>query len=190
MSRTEMIPMWRKLNYLASYTMPDFRKGNRAAGPFMRLTIGNLFKNTPGFLNSLTYTIPDDATWDTAADNRSGEAKQLPNIIEVSVGFTIVADFRPQVKGRAYSLFAGATNDVNDWLWDSGINQSQAEKDAKKYEDAKAAEDKKAATEASKTKDPEAAAAASTDTTGTANTESGTTTESYDDLTPEPKVKL
>lgn len=190
MSRTEMIPMWRKLNYLASYTMPDFRKGDRAAGPFMRLTIGNLFKNTPGFLNSLSYTIPDDATWDTAADNRSGEAKQLPNIIEVSVGFTIIADFRPQVKGRAYSLFAGATNDVNDWLWDSGINQAQAEKDAKKYEDAKAAEDKKAATEASKTKDPEAAAAASTDTTGTANTETGTTTETYDDLTPEPKVKL
>lgn len=189
LSRTEMIPMWRKLNYLASYTMPDFRKGSRAAGPFMRLTIGNLFKNTPGFLNQLSYTIPDDATWDVAADNRAGEGKQLPNIIEVNVGFTIIADFRPQVKGRAYSLFAGATNDENDWLWDSGINAAQADKDAKALEKAQEEERKKAEAEAAATKDPEAAAKAAEETDA-ANTDTTSTVKNeYEDLSPEPDVK-
>ena len=134
-SRTEMIPMWRKLNYLASYTMPDFRAGGRPSGPFMRLTIGNLFKNTPGFINSLSYTIPDEATWDVDANNRDGEGKQLPNIVEVSVGFTVIADFRPQVMGRAYSMFAGKTGDDYDWLWDATINSATAAEAQKKYED-------------------------------------------------------
>jgi hypothetical protein len=134
-SRTEMIPMWRKLNYLASYTMPDFRVGGRPSGPFMRLTIGNLFKNTPGFINSLSYTIPDEATWDVDANNRDGEGKQLPNIVEVSVGFTVIADFRPQVMGRAYSMFAGKTGDDYDWLWDATINSAMAAEAQKKYEE-------------------------------------------------------
>ena len=132
-SRTEMIPMWRKLNYLATYTMPDFRAGNRPSGPFMRLTIGNLFKNTPGFINSLSYTIPDEATWDVTSNNRDGEAKQLPNIVEVSVGFTVIADFRPQMMGRAYSMFAGKTGDDNDWLWDATISTATAEKAQQEY---------------------------------------------------------
>jgi hypothetical protein len=132
-SKSEMIPMWRKLNYLASYTMPDFRAGGKPAGPFMRLTIGNLFKNTPGFLNSLSYTIPDEATWDVDANNRSGEAKQLPNIVEVSVGFTVIGDFRPQVKGRAYSLFADNTGGQHDWLWDSGVNATKAKENEEQY---------------------------------------------------------
>ena len=143
-TKSEMIPMWRKLNYLASYTMPDFRAGGRPAGPFMRLTIGNLFKNTPGFLNSLSYTIPDEATWDVDADNRTGEAKQLPNIVEVSVGYTVIADFRPQVKGRVYSLFAETTTGTNDWLWDSGVNATTAKEDSEQYETDRAALKKKA----------------------------------------------
>ena len=164
-SRTEMIPMWRKLNYLASYTMPDFRAGNRPSGPFMRLTIGNLFKNTPGFINSLSYTIPDEATWDVDANNRDGEGKQLPNIVEVSVGFTVIADFRPQVMGRAYSMFAGKTGDEYDWLWDATISTATAAEAQKKYEE----EVKKLAEEAN---------ASSTTTSTDAGTEgSGTGTE-------------
>lgn len=105
MSRSEMIPMWRKLNYLASYTMPDFTENKgRPAGPFMRITIGSLFEQTPGFIESLTYSIPEDATWDIAEDADNPEAKQLPMLIEAAMTFRIVADHRPQQMGRVYSL--------------------------------------------------------------------------------------
>ena len=118
LSRSEMIPMWRKLNYLSTYTMPDFNGSARPSGPFMRISIGSLFKNTPGFISSLTYTVPDDATWDIAEDAKGSkpnkDAKQLPMIVDVAMSFTIVGDFRPQMMGRAYSL-----QGEGDWLKDS-----------------------------------------------------------------------
>ena len=130
MSRSEMIPMWRKLNLLASYTMPDFDgSGGRPSGPFMRLTIGSLFQQTPGFLTSLSYTIPDDATWDIAEDKADNKlAKQLPMVVEISAAFTMVGDYRPQLGGRVYSLqdINGAPGAEGDWLKD--VKQTKEQK--------------------------------------------------------------
>ena len=115
LSRSEMIPMWRKLNYLSTYTMPDFNGSARPSGPFMRISIGSLFKNTPGFISSLTYTVPDDTNWDIADDSKTNKnAKQLPMVVDVAMSFTVVGDFRPQMMGRAYSL-----QGEGDWLKDS-----------------------------------------------------------------------
>jgi hypothetical protein len=117
-----MIPIWRKLNYLATYTMPDFSTA-RASGPMMRLTIGNLFQKTPGFLNSFSISIPDDATWDIAEDaDENNLAKQLPMVVDISVGYTVISDYRPQLHGRAYSLSKGGANNTDldgNWLFDS-----------------------------------------------------------------------
>jgi hypothetical protein len=114
--------MWRKLNYLATYTMPDFSTA-RASGPMMRITIGNLFQKTPGFLGSLNISIPDDATWDIAEDaDDNNLAKQLPMVVDVNVSYTVISDYRPQLHGRAYSLSKGGANnkDVDgNWLFDS-----------------------------------------------------------------------
>ena len=127
MSRSEMIPMWRKLNYLASYTMPDFSDLAKPSGPFMRITIGDLFYQTPGFITSLSYTIPDDATWDIAEDvDNNADAKQLPMVVEASISFTIVGDYRPQMHGRVYSLSPKGTRNKNaagQWLGDASIGK-------------------------------------------------------------------
>jgi len=122
MSRSEMIPMWRKINYLASYTMPDINGGSKPSGPMMRITIGDLFQETPGFITSLSYTIPDDATWDIAEDNAAGNRtpKQLPMIVEVAMSFQIIGDYRPEQMGRAYSLStgggSGTDEEAGNWL--------------------------------------------------------------------------
>ena len=133
LSRAEMVPMWRKLNYLASYTMPDFSSsGTKPGGPFMRITIGSLFQQTPGFIESLTYTIPDETTWDIAEDaGTNPNAKQLPLSMEVSMTFKIIGDYRPQLKGRVYSLSPfGASKTAGDWLTDSEPStKSKAKKD-------------------------------------------------------------
>ena len=127
-SRSEMIPMWRKLNYLASYTMPDIRGNQKPSGPMMRFTIGDLFQRTPGFITSLSYTVPDDATWDIAEDKESSapskdDAKELPMVVEVSLSATIVGDYRPQQMGRVYSLSPGgsAGAGVGQWLGDAAV---------------------------------------------------------------------
>ena len=122
-TRSEMIPMWRKLNYLSTYTMPDISGGNKPSGPMMRFTIVDLFQRTHGFLSSLSYTIPDDATWDIATESEGDVAKELPMMIDVSVGATIIGDYRPQKMGRAYSLSPGGGTAAGpgNWLVDADI---------------------------------------------------------------------
>ena len=121
LSRSEMIPMWRKLNFLASYTMPDFI-GGYAAGPFMRLTLGDLFHKCPGFIESLSYTVPDDTPWDIGDDSVNNEdAKQLPTMIDVSVGYKIIGTHRPLNRGKVYALTPNDAKTADqavagDWL--------------------------------------------------------------------------
>jgi len=123
LSRSEMIPMWRKLNYLASYTMPDYHFDNaKPAGPFMRITIGDLFQQTPGFIESLTYTVPDEASWDIAADVIDNpDAKQLPMMVEAQITYRIISDYRPSMLGRVYSLSDKnkSKNAPGQWLSDA-----------------------------------------------------------------------
>ena len=127
-SRSEMIPMWRKLNYLASYTMPDYNAaGGKPSGPFMRITIGDLYYKCPGYITSLSYTFPDEGSWDIAADfdaNDNPDPKQLPMSVEVSMGYTIINDFRPQLMGRVYSLSNYGSNAITagNWLSDAEDN--------------------------------------------------------------------
>lgn len=146
-SRIELKPMWRKLNYLASFTTPDYYSSGdnqRPMGPFMRITIGDLFHETPGFINSLTYKTDESVGWetDTFTDDKriktgdegvnngydlQGEeaaTAQLPKAVDVSVGFTIISDFRPQKFGRMYSLSGRGSNKskyTNQWLTDNSI---------------------------------------------------------------------
>jgi hypothetical protein len=115
-SREELKPMWRKINYLSTYTMPDYSNG-RLVGPFMRITIGNLFQNTPVFIESLNISIPDDATWETNLDG-DPNMKQLPTMVEISVTLKYLGDYRPKKIGRAYSLskFGEEGPDSDNWL--------------------------------------------------------------------------
>lgn len=127
-SRSEMIPMWRKLNYLASYTMPEYNAFAAPSGPFMRLTIGDLYHRCPGFLTSLSYTFPDEGSWDIAADfdnSTHAEPKQLPMSVEVAVSYTIISDYRPQLMGRVYDLspYGRPDNAISgQWLPDAVQN--------------------------------------------------------------------
>ena len=133
MSRSEMIPMWRKINYLATYTMPDLSGNKKPSGPMMRITIGDLFQETPGFITSLSYTIPDDATWDIAEDSESNPtSKQLPMMVDIAMSFQIIGDYRPEQMGRAYSLSPGGASKVpGDWLSGKSHRQgSEAKADA------------------------------------------------------------
>ena len=109
-SRDEMKASWRKLNYLASWTAPEYVGGQMRA-PLCRLNIGHLFRKTPGFINSLSYTFDNvGSTWETAQlkeDFDYGDALskpgvlQLPKTIQVSCGFTVIGTYRPE-KGSIY----------------------------------------------------------------------------------------
>jgi hypothetical protein len=95
--------MYKKLNYLASTLAPDYNNAGFMRGNLVRLTLGGYLYEQPGFISSLTYTIPQESTWEIAIDAKGGAdstVKELPHMIQVTgLSFTPIHTFLPQ-KGQ------------------------------------------------------------------------------------------
>ena len=114
-SRAEMRPLYQKLNYLASSLSPDYN-GGYMKGNLIRLTIGDYLMYVPGFITNLTYTIPEEASWEIALNSPElGEDEGLmetPKYFEVDVAFTPIHDFTPRLSdgGRDVAFITNPTN--------------------------------------------------------------------------------
>ena len=125
-SREELKPIWRKLNYLASWTAPKYG-GDRFTNPMIRITLGNLFQQTPCFINGLTYTVDENTPWEINLEN-DPKLMQVPHGVNASIQLTMIMDYRPQWDGRAYSLSPNGINSDSDsnWLKDSSVALNSA----------------------------------------------------------------
>ena len=94
-SRSEMRNMWEKLSELSKLTMPIY--GSAYSGHICYFGLGNLWNNVPTLITSLTYTIPDDLSWDIT--------EQVPMGIDVSVGLTLLPDTIYSSKTNHYSFY-------------------------------------------------------------------------------------
>mgnify|MGYP003625693156 FL=1 len=99
-SRHEMIPLYRKLNYLVSQTAPDY-SGTRMRGNFCRLTIGALIDRTPGFFTTVGLKWNKDYPWDISLNHLEGGedkdgASVMPHVLDVSCQFTPIHNFIPK----------------------------------------------------------------------------------------------
>jgi len=120
-SKAELIPMYKKLNYLATSLAPDYSSGGFMRGSLARLTVGGYLYNQLGIIKGLTYTIPDESTWEIGIDENGAydnTVKELAHMIKVS-GFTFIPiqDIVPE-KGK--SKFIALSNGANT-NWDSGF---------------------------------------------------------------------
>jgi len=100
-SKPELIPMYKKLNFLASGLAPTYSGGGFMQGNLSRITVGGYLFNQLGFIKSLTYTIPQSSTWEIGLDSNGGldsSVKELPHMIEVT-GFTFqpIQEFVPRI---------------------------------------------------------------------------------------------
>ena len=100
-SKAELIPMYKKLNYLASSLAPSYSQGGFMQGNLVRLTVGGYLFNQVGILKGINYGIPTDSPWEIGLDDRLANddtVKELPHIIKVTgFQFTPIQDFVPQV---------------------------------------------------------------------------------------------
>ena len=99
-SRVEMMPLYRKLNYLVSNVAPEYGPSGRIRTPFMKLTVGSWCDRVPGILNSVNLSWQKDYPWEISLDGpENGMDKHmvvLPHVLDVSVEFTPVHNFLPQ----------------------------------------------------------------------------------------------
>ena len=100
-SKEELIPMYKKLNYLASNLAPDYSKNGYMRGPLVSLTLGGYLYEQPGFITSLTYDIPMESTWEIGINDTDGtsdkDVKELAHMIKVTgFSFTPIHYFVPR----------------------------------------------------------------------------------------------
>jgi hypothetical protein len=99
-SKQELIPMYKKLNFLASSLTPDYSGYGYMRGNLAQLTIGGYVYEQPGIITGLTYTMDENTPWEIGINtngNYDKSVKELAHIIRVT-GFTFIPihRFRPE----------------------------------------------------------------------------------------------
>jgi len=148
----ELSIMFQKLNYLKSTLAPNYSDNGYMRGNIHQLTLGGYFYETPGIIESLSYTIPEDTTWEigipasvaqsTEAQGSNGftdsSVKELPHRIEVNLTFKPIFKFLPQtvkdingatnITQRFISL-EDSDSIVNNNLYANGVSNIYRAKD-------------------------------------------------------------
>jgi hypothetical protein len=123
-SKAELIPMYKKLNYLASTLAPDYSPDGYMRGNLVKLTVGGYFYEQPGFITGLSFEIAEDTSWEIGIDptgERDKSVSEVPHIIRVKgFSFTPIHEFAPRkvqsiedTKERFISLGYGPGNENN-----------------------------------------------------------------------------
>ena len=98
-SAEELPVLYKKMNYLAGLTYPEWSSANGGGlgmvAPFCKLTLGEMYTNTSGYISGLTYTVMDSSTWETVF-------AKLPKYIQASVSFVYIGDRLPSKDQKHY----------------------------------------------------------------------------------------
>lgn len=68
LNANELVNNWEKLKFLTYLCYPTAYQDDRigyVVPPFIKFTLGDMYKAKDGFVESLSYTIPDNSTWET-----------------------------------------------------------------------------------------------------------------------------
>jgi hypothetical protein len=101
-SRIDMKPIWRKLQYLSTMTMPQYGEANGYQGTLVRFRLGSLYNGKLAFIESLSYNMSDETPWEISMLGSNEPIGELPMGIDVSIGLKILGDNRPQLAQTVY----------------------------------------------------------------------------------------
>jgi hypothetical protein len=146
----ELLPMWKRINYLCGLTMPaNYTSAPSQGGgsenqfmvpSFVLLTLGDMYKEQPILINRVGLSIPEGASWETVNENSEqdwsylnniirwsgskGKVAQFPREVELSVDLTPLFKERP-IAGMAN--FGHAPRDLNNFGLVGGFNNEFSE---------------------------------------------------------------
>jgi hypothetical protein len=111
LSKQELIPMYKRLSYLASNTAPIYNDGFMQ-GPLVKLTVGGYFHEMPGYIESLNFEIGEDSTWEIQIGDEDGSidrtVSELSHTIKVtSFNFIPIPNYLPQQGAHFIDLWNG-----------------------------------------------------------------------------------
>ena len=100
-TRSEMLPIYNKINTLASVTAPTYggTESSFMRGTIARVTVGDYLYNVPGIIDSVAYSWQKEYPWEINAIKPDGEEDTmpvLPHILDCSLNFKPIHDFVPE----------------------------------------------------------------------------------------------
>ena len=110
LGQSEHIAAWQRINFLTSLVYPQEIGAVNITPPFIKFTLGDMFKNKEAFIESLTYTIEDNTPWEVGLNGKSVSNYKLPTIINVDVSLTLLETIGTTYKQRLYGYGESATS--------------------------------------------------------------------------------
>lgn len=113
-SAAELEPLWLKLNKLVGYCYPVYRSignvGQYMIPPFTSITIGDMYSEVPGILESISITVDDETTWEIRDSESALSFNQkeifniakLPRLIRIAISFAIINKTLPSANSAFY----------------------------------------------------------------------------------------
>ena len=108
-TKEELMPIYNKLNYLASSVAPFYSTQGYMSGNFHQITLGNWLNQQPGFISQVDLSIPEESPWEINLEkddkkNESQFVQQLPHMVEVKIKFTPIHKFRPSIQSTPSTI--------------------------------------------------------------------------------------
>ena len=123
-SPIELATNWEKITKITQMTYPTVG-AQYANAPIIQFRIGDIYNNKIGYIESLTYTIPDDSNWET-----DGDSGWLPKIIDAAIGIKFIESVGAEDRPYAYTISKEAAEAINEKRGDNAeIGASQTEGD-------------------------------------------------------------
>jgi hypothetical protein len=88
-SENEHSAMWKRLSELGRLAYPQRYSGTalKATAPFIKITIGDMYIDKLGFIESLVYNVPDNAPWEIGMNGGNSDTYKAPMVIEVELTY-------------------------------------------------------------------------------------------------------
>jgi hypothetical protein len=96
-SRVEMKPIWNKLSYLSTMTMPKYGGDSGYQGTLVYFRLGSLYNNKLAFIDQLSYSISDEVAWEISPKGTDNPLGEIPKMVDVQIGLKILGNSRPAV---------------------------------------------------------------------------------------------
>tara|TARA_R110002074_G_scaffold104128_2_gene224796 strand:+ start:755 stop:2623 length:1869 start_codon:yes stop_codon:yes gene_type:complete len=119
----ELIPMYQKLNYLASSLAPDYSSNGYMQGNIAYLTFGGYCYEQPGIITGLNLSYPKESPFEIDVDSKTGandggkKTKELPMIMTVTgFEFKPIHNFVPRIQQNTFDgLTENGSTFVSAW---------------------------------------------------------------------------
>jgi hypothetical protein len=85
----DLVPLYNKLNALASQVYPDYSQGGVMRTSVTRVTVGDYLYRVPGFIESVNITVNQDSSWEI------NDGYQLPHYLDVQIAFKPIHETMP-----------------------------------------------------------------------------------------------